>query len=155
MPSAPLPTSPSPSGERAAFAFGRDSSPIYYRASGDPSGLAVVLSDGVGCDGYIWKYLTPALEPKHRVVHYHYRGHGLTPPPRSPERVELSDLADDLCAVLDTATDAALNGMNIVLPVDGMSSTELYGEQYVAWHMVNAPGVSQKTTLTSIDRIKF
>ncbi|AYG67473.1 MULTISPECIES: isochorismatase family protein [unclassified Rhizobium] len=58
-------------------------------------------------------------------------------------------------AVLDTATDAALNGMNIVLPVDGMSSTELYGEQYVAWHMVNAPGVSQKTTLTSIDRIKF
>ncbi len=58
-------------------------------------------------------------------------------------------------AVLDTATDAALNGMNIVLPVDGMSSTELYGEQYVAWHMVNAPGVSQRTTLTSIDRIKF
>ena len=58
-------------------------------------------------------------------------------------------------AVLDTATDAALNGMNIVLPVDGMSSTELYGEQYVAWHMVNAPGVSQKTTLTSIDKIKF
>ena len=58
-------------------------------------------------------------------------------------------------AVLDTATDAALNGMNIVLPVDGMSSTELYGEQYVAWHMVNAPGVAQKTALTSIDRIKF
>ena len=58
-------------------------------------------------------------------------------------------------AVLDTATDAALNGMNIVLPVDGMSSTELYAEQYVAWHTVNAPGVSQKTTLTSIDRIKF
>lgn len=58
-------------------------------------------------------------------------------------------------AVLDTATDAALNGMNIILPVDGMSSTELYGEQYVAWHMVNAPGVSQKTTLTRIDMIKF
>ena len=58
-------------------------------------------------------------------------------------------------AVLDTATDAALNGMNIILPVDGMSSTELYAEQYVAWHMVNAPGVSQKTTLTQIDMIKF
>jgi nicotinamidase-related amidase len=58
-------------------------------------------------------------------------------------------------AVLDTATDAALNGMNIILPVDGMSSTELYAEQYVAWHMVNAPGVSQKTTLTRIDMIEF
>jgi nicotinamidase-related amidase len=58
-------------------------------------------------------------------------------------------------AVLDTATDAALKGMTIILPVDGMSSTELYAEQYVAWHMVNAPGVSAKTTLTSIDMISF
>jgi nicotinamidase-related amidase len=59
-------------------------------------------------------------------------------------------------AVLDTATHAALwMGMNIILPVDGMSSTEPYAEQYVAWHMVNAPGVSAKTTLTSIDQIKF
>ncbi|MDE1993555.1 MAG: isochorismatase family protein [Rhizobiaceae bacterium] len=58
-------------------------------------------------------------------------------------------------AVLDTATDAALNGMNIIIPVDGMSSTDPYAEQYVAWHMVNAPGVSQKTTLTKIDMIKF
>jgi hypothetical protein len=46
-------------------------------------------------------------------------------------------------------------GMNIILPVDGMSSTEPYAEQYVAWHMMNAPGVSAKTTLTSIDQIKF
>ena len=58
-------------------------------------------------------------------------------------------------AVLDTATHAALNGMHIILPVDGMSSTELYAEQYVAWHMMNAPGVSTKTTLTSIDQISF
>jgi nicotinamidase-related amidase len=59
-------------------------------------------------------------------------------------------------AVLDTATDAALRkGMNIIVPVDGMSSTELYAEQYVAWHLTHAPGVSAKTTLTKIDMIKF
>jgi nicotinamidase-related amidase len=58
-------------------------------------------------------------------------------------------------AVLMTAAHAALQGMNVILPVDGMSSTELYAEQYVAWHFVNAPGVSQKTTLTEISRIKF
>ncbi|HEX4765868.1 MAG TPA: isochorismatase family cysteine hydrolase [Lichenihabitans sp.] len=58
-------------------------------------------------------------------------------------------------AVLDTGTDAALHGMNIVVPVDGMSSTELYAEQYVAWHLTHAPGVSQKTTLTRIDMIGF
>jgi nicotinamidase-related amidase len=59
-------------------------------------------------------------------------------------------------AVLDTATTAALSkGMDIIVPVDGMSSTELYGEQYVAWHLTHAPGVSAKVTLTKIDMIKF
>lgn len=58
-------------------------------------------------------------------------------------------------AVLDTATDAALHGMNIVIPVDGMSSTDPYAEQYVAWHLVNAPGVSTRTTLTESTQITF
>jgi len=58
-------------------------------------------------------------------------------------------------AVLDTGTDAALHGMNVVVPVDGMSSTELYAEQYVAWHLTHAPGVAQKTTLTRSDIIGF
>jgi nicotinamidase-related amidase len=58
-------------------------------------------------------------------------------------------------AVLNTAADAAFHGMNVVLPVDGMASTELYAEQYVAWHMTHAPGVAQKTTLTTLDRLGF
>lgn len=56
-------------------------------------------------------------------------------------------------AVLDTGTDAALHGFDIVVPVDGMSSTEPYAEQYVAWHLTHAPGVAQKTKLTRIDAI--
>ena len=58
-------------------------------------------------------------------------------------------------AVLDTGTDAALHGMTLVVPVDGMSSSEPYAEQYVAWHLTHAPGVSQKTTLTRTDMIGF
>ena len=58
-------------------------------------------------------------------------------------------------AVLNTAADAAFHGLNVVLPVDGMSSTDLYAEQYVAWHMTHAPGVAQKTTLTTLDRLTF
>ena len=58
-------------------------------------------------------------------------------------------------AVLDTATDAALHGLNVVIPVDGMSSTDPYAEQYVAWHFANAPGVSAKTTLTESTQITF
>ena len=98
------PPAPRAPNEHAAFAFGRDSAPIYYRVSGRPDGRAVVLTDGVGCDGYIWKYLTPALEAEHRVIHWHYRGHGLSPSPRSPETIEIGDFAHDLRAVLDAAT---------------------------------------------------
>ncbi|MGO4567184.1 hypothetical protein AB4Z52_19405 [Rhizobium sp. 2YAF20] len=45
--------------------------------------------------------------------------------------------------------------MNVIVPVDGMSSTDLYAEQYVAWHLTQAPGVSSKVTLTKIDMIEF
>lgn len=58
-------------------------------------------------------------------------------------------------AVLNTGAHAAFTGMNVVVPVDGMSSTDPYAEQYVAWHFTHAPGVSAKTTLTEIGQIKF
>ena len=58
-------------------------------------------------------------------------------------------------AVLMTGADAALHGYNVVLPVDCMSSTDIYAEQYVIWHFANAPGVSAKTTLTTSTQITF
>ena len=58
-------------------------------------------------------------------------------------------------AVLNTATAAALRGMKVVLPVDGISASDTYTEQYVAWHMVNAPAVAPNTTLTKVDLLKF
>ena len=62
----------------------------------------VALCDGIGCMGYVWKYLEQALEEhKWRQVHWHYRGHGRTPMPLDPRRVAIADLADDLAAVLD------------------------------------------------------
>lgn len=57
-------------------------------------------------------------------------------------------------AVLNTASHAAFLGMNVVVPVDGMSA-DAYAEQYTAWHLANAPTVSAKTTLTRTDMIKF
>jgi pimeloyl-ACP methyl ester carboxylesterase len=99
--------SPSPSSdarvERQGFAVGRDSTPVFYRVSGPANAPAVVFCDGIGCDGYVWKYLEQALAEGNRVVHWHYRGHGRTPPPRDPRRVDIVDLADDLAGVMDAA----------------------------------------------------
>ena len=58
-------------------------------------------------------------------------------------------------AVLNTATGAYARKFKIVVPVDGMSSSKAYGEQYTAYHLANGPGVRKRTTLTTIDKIEF
>ncbi len=57
-------------------------------------------------------------------------------------------------AVLNTATAAAVRGLNVIVPIDGMSG-DPFAEQYTMWHLANAPGVSPRTALTKIDDIKF
>jgi len=57
-------------------------------------------------------------------------------------------------AVLNTASQAAFRGLQVIIPVDGMSSENTYFEQYTVYHLSNAPGVGQQVTLTKIDMIK-
>ena len=57
-------------------------------------------------------------------------------------------------AVLNTASQAAFRGLQVIVPVDGMSAENTYFEQYTAHHLANAPGVGQQVTLTKIDMIK-
>ncbi len=63
---------------------------------------AVALCDGIGCDGYVWRYMRRSIAPR-RVLHSHYRGHGRSQAPRDLGHVAIPDLADDLAAVLDDA----------------------------------------------------
>jgi nicotinamidase-related amidase len=58
-------------------------------------------------------------------------------------------------AVLHTAAGAAFRGYEVVVPVDGMSSTNLYAEQYTTWHLANAPRLGDHVKLTKVDMIKF
>lgn len=80
--------------------------PLFFRRAprGDdvhPGRPAALLTDGVGCDGYVWKYLRRDLADLVEVVHWHYPGHGRSPEPRDPSRVTIPDLADCAVAVLD------------------------------------------------------
>lgn len=105
---------------RASYAISpTDETPIFYEVSEPRAGpaagdgtsalAAVVLTDGVGCDGYVWKYLRRDLAAERRVLHWHYRGHGRSPLPRDPRRIAIPDLADDLAAVLDdSGTEGAV-----------------------------------------------
>ncbi len=58
-------------------------------------------------------------------------------------------------AVLYTASGAAFRGLNVIIPVDGMSAADPYGEYSTVFTFMNAPAVSAKTTLTRSDMIKF
>ena len=58
-------------------------------------------------------------------------------------------------AVLLTASDAAMRGFKVVVPIEGFSSGSLYGEQVTAWTLTHAPTVAQNVTLTKMDMIAY
>lgn len=58
-------------------------------------------------------------------------------------------------AVMTTATEAALRGFQVVVPVDGVSSDSVYAEQYTAWDLMNAPVIAGHVVLTRTDLIQF
>jgi len=58
-------------------------------------------------------------------------------------------------AVLYTASAAAIRGMKVIVPVDGVSAENPFIEQYVAWHFANVPVLAPAITLTTIDDVKF
>ncbi|NHJ86036.1 MAG: cysteine hydrolase [Asgard group archaeon] len=58
-------------------------------------------------------------------------------------------------AVLNTATGASQRGFKVVIPIDGLSASEEYAEQYTIWHLANSPGTRRSVTLTTIEKITF
>lgn len=58
-------------------------------------------------------------------------------------------------AVLYTASGAVFRGMNVIVPVDGMSAVDPAAEYATVLNFLSAPQVSQKTTLTRSTMIKF
>jgi pimeloyl-ACP methyl ester carboxylesterase len=73
---------------------------VHTRTAGHPSGsLCAILSDGVLCDGFIWKYLWQELAPVVSLAHWHYPGHGRSAPPADADRIDIPSLAEDLGCV--------------------------------------------------------
>lgn len=51
-------------------------------------------------------------------------------------------------AVLATMIGSVMRGIKVILPIDGMASSELYAEQYIVWHALNAPATKGNVTVT-------
>jgi len=85
--------------QTASFVKADDSTRLFVRRRPGPSERAVLFSDGIGCDGFIWKYLWDDLASLCSLAHWNYRGHGRSGLPADPRRIELVDHAHDLDTV--------------------------------------------------------
>jgi pimeloyl-ACP methyl ester carboxylesterase len=88
-----------PQDAESGFAQAPDGTRIYWTAvgSGAPT---LVCCDGIGCDGFAWKYVVRDFAARHRIVRWHLRGHGRSGKPEDPARVGFDDISSDLQAVL-------------------------------------------------------
>lgn len=100
------------------FAVSADGTRIrwYTVGEGEPT---IVCCDGLGCDGYVWKYLAEDFKSDHRVIRWQYRAHGDSHVPSDRSHMRLTDLCDDLLAVLDAhdAKDVILVGHSLGVQV--------------------------------------
>ncbi len=85
-----------------SLAEGRDGTRLWWRSAGS-GGPPLLLTDGIGCAGFIWDRLFPFLARSRRVLHWNYRGHGRSGTPADLARCTIGDCVDDLLAVLDAA----------------------------------------------------
>lgn len=78
-----------------------DGAPLWFEERGDGPGLPAVLNDGLGCDGFIWRYLWEPLTAQRRVMHWNYRGHGKSGVPTDSTRIGVEYTCDDLARLMD------------------------------------------------------
>ncbi len=79
-----------------------DQTEIWYRKIGNRN-PKLVLCDGVGCDGFIWKYLIPHFQKRFGIIHWNYRGHGKSHSPSDLDNLGIEACIQDLKILLATS----------------------------------------------------
>ena len=80
----------------------------------DPAAATILILDGIGCSGWAFRRIIPALAQHHRVVLMHYRGHGRSPNPPRPWHLGISDCADDAAAVIDQICSDKIHSSKVI-----------------------------------------
>ncbi len=78
-----------------------DEASLWYEVRGGGSETPLILCDGLGCDGFIWRYLWEPLTENRTVVHWNYRGHGHSGVPADTSRIGIDFICDDLIALMN------------------------------------------------------
>jgi pimeloyl-ACP methyl ester carboxylesterase len=78
-----------------------DGAPLWFESRGETKGIPAILNDGLGCDGFIWRYLWEPLTARRQVLHWNYRGHGRSGVPTDDSRIGMEYITDDLARLMD------------------------------------------------------
>ncbi|WP_168210357.1 alpha/beta fold hydrolase [Persicimonas caeni] len=111
--------------DRSSFLSAEDGTQIWYGTAG--TGPAIVLCDGLACDGFIWPYVVDEFVNAHTIVRWHYRGHGQSDAPEDLSTLNIPQMARDLDAVLDALElDSAVlvghsMGVQVILEYYGLN----------------------------------
>jgi pimeloyl-ACP methyl ester carboxylesterase len=88
--------------EQRSFAVAGDGTRLFVRTRQGAHPLDAVRAffcDGILCEGFIWKYAWDSMAAYAPLVHWNYRGHGRSSPPKDPDRIDVEAHADDLMTV--------------------------------------------------------
>jgi pimeloyl-ACP methyl ester carboxylesterase len=84
-----------------------DGTRLFTRSIGE--GTPLILCDGVGCDGFIWRYIWEKFAGDFKIIHFNYRSHGLSDQAHIADALKVTDMRADLEAVMDAyGVDKAL-----------------------------------------------
>lgn len=78
-----------------------DGAPLWFEERGEGPAMPAVLCDGLGCDGFIWRYLWEPLTRDRKALHWNYRGHGKSGVPHDATRIGVEYTCDDLARLMD------------------------------------------------------
>ncbi|MES2504102.1 MAG: alpha/beta hydrolase [Myxococcota bacterium] len=82
----------------------KDGTQLFVRVIQQPSAMGripLILNDGLGCDGFAWKYFIDYFQHQHPIIHWHYRGHGHSDVPEDLNSINIEQLAADSITILD------------------------------------------------------
>lgn len=103
--------------ERTGYHTAEDGTQIWWGTIG--SGPPLVLCDGFACDGFIWPYVIDHFHEDHRIIRWHYRGHGQSAAPCVEQNVSIDHVCRDLDGLLTAleVDDAVLLGHSMGVQV--------------------------------------
>jgi 3-oxoadipate enol-lactonase / 4-carboxymuconolactone decarboxylase len=127
---------------------------IFWRAEGEASKPALMLSNSLGSDHMLWQPVMPALLERFYVLRYDTRGHGASDAPAGDYALE--QLAHDALAVADAAGVKQFHWCGVSLGgMTGMQLALLAPQRFLSLVLSNTSAqIPREVFQTRIDAVK-